>query len=76
MELVFLEDIYAWVIKMKNAILNARDMYLRPEVCQEAEDRLKVLLADTITEVENGMEINTAIKEAHTKIYQLINPAF
>ena len=76
MELVFLEDIYAWVIKMKNAILNARDMYLRPEVYQEAEDRLKVLLADTITEVENGMEINTAIKEAHTKIYQSINPAF
>ena len=61
---------------MKNAILNARDMYLRPEVYQEAEDRLKVLLADTITEFENGMEINTSIKEAHTKIYQSINPAF
>ncbi|MDD6483174.1 MAG: hypothetical protein PUF72_01165 [Clostridiales bacterium] len=61
---------------MKNAILNARDMYLRPEVYQEAEDRLKVLLADTITAVENGMNINTAIKEAHTKIYQSINPAF
>ena len=61
---------------IKNAILNARDMYLRPEVYQESEDRLKVLLADTITEVENGMEINTAIKEAHTKIYQSINPAF
>lgn len=61
---------------MKNAILNARDMYLRSEVYQEAEDRLKVLLADTITAVENGMDVNTAIKEAHTKIYQSINPAF
>ena len=61
---------------MRNAILNVRDMYLRPEVYQAAEDRLKVLLADTITEVENGMEINTAIKEAHTKIYQSINPVF
>ena len=61
---------------MKNAILNARDMYLRPKVYQESEDRLKVLLADTITEVENGMDINTAIKEAHTKIYRSINPAF
>ena len=61
---------------MKNAILNARDMYLRPGVYQEAEDWLKILLADTITEVENGMDVNTAIKEAHTKIYQSINPAF
>ena len=61
---------------MKNAILNARDMYLRPEVYQESEDRLKVLLADTITEVENGWDLVTAIKEAHTKIYQSINPAF
>ena len=60
---------------MKNAILNVRDMYLRPEVYQETEDRLKVLLADTITEVENGMDINTAIKAAHAKIYQSINPA-
>ena len=61
---------------MKNAILNARDMYLRPLVYQETEDRLKVLLADTITEVENGLDINTAIKEAYTKIYRSINPAF
>ena len=61
---------------MRNAILNVRDMYLRPEVYQEAEDRLKVLLADTVTEVENGLDLVTAIKEAHTKIYQSINPAF
>ena len=61
---------------MKNAILNARDMYLRPEVYQEAEEQLKVLLADTITEVENGLDLVTATKEAHTKIYQSINPAF
>ena len=61
---------------MRNAILNVRDMYLRPEVYQEAEDRLNVLLADTITEVENGLDLVTATKEAHTKIYQSINPAF
>ena len=61
---------------MRNAIRNVRDMYLRPEVYQEAEEWLKVLLADTITEVENGLDINTAIKEAHTKIYLSINPAF
>lgn len=61
---------------MKNAMLNARDMYLRPGVYQEAEDRLKVLLADTIKEVENGMDLVAATKLAHTKIYQSINPAF
>lgn len=61
---------------MKNAIFNARDMYLRPGVYQEAEDRLKVLLADTIAEVENGLDLVTATKKAHTKIYQSINPAF
>ena len=43
---------------------------------QEAENRLKVLLADTITEVENGLDLVTATKQAHTKIYQSINPAF
>ena len=51
-------------------------MYLRPEVYQEAEEWLKILLADTITEVENGLDLVTVIKEAHTKIYQSINPAF
>lgn len=61
---------------MRNAILNVRDMYLRPEVYQEAENRLKFLLADTIMEVENGMDVNAAIKEAHTKIYQSINSSF
>ncbi|MDD6763476.1 MAG: hypothetical protein PUD92_07615 [Clostridiales bacterium] len=61
---------------MKNAILNARDMYLRPEIYQEAEDRLKILLADTIADVENGLDLFTATKQAHTKIYQSINPAF
>lgn len=50
---------------MHNIILNVRDMYLRPEVYQEAEEWLKVLLADTITEVENGLDLVTATKEAH-----------
>ena len=61
---------------MKNAILNARDMYLRPGVYQETEEWLKILLADTITEVENGLDLVTATKKAHAKIYRSINPAF
>ena len=61
---------------MRNAILNVRDMYLRPEVYQETEDRLKVLLADTVTEVENGLDLVAATKHAHIKIYQSINSSF
>ena len=61
---------------MRNAIRGVQDMYLRPEVYQEAEEWLKILLADTIAEVENGLDLVTATKEAHTKIYQSINPAF
>ncbi|MGN0181970.1 MAG: hypothetical protein ACI4DP_06120 [Candidatus Ornithomonoglobus sp.] len=61
---------------MRNAIRSVRDMYLRPEVYQEAEEWMRVLLADTIAEVENGLDLVTATKEAHIKIYQSINPAF
>ena len=35
----------------QNAILDLRDMYLRPEVYAQAEEYLKVLLADLIAEV-------------------------
>ena len=57
----------------QNAI---RDMMLRPDVYAQAEEELKVLLADIITEVENGMDMNTAIKAAYEKIYQSVNPSF
>ena len=60
----------------QNAILDIRDMYLRPEVYAEAEEQLKVLLADLITEVENGKDFDTALKEAHIKIYQSVNSSF
>ncbi|MGN0164018.1 MAG: ParB N-terminal domain-containing protein [Candidatus Ornithomonoglobus sp.] len=46
-----------------------------PVIVRNLDDD-KVLLADTITEVENGLDLVTATKEAHTKIYQSINPAF
>ena len=57
----------------QNAI---RDMMLRPDVYAQAEEELKVLLADIITEVENGMDMNTAIKAAYEKIYQSVYPSF
>ncbi len=53
-----------------------RDMMLRPDVYTQAEEKLKVLLADVIIEVENGMDIHTAIKAAYEKIYQSVNSSF
>lgn len=60
----------------QNAIRDIRDMMLRPDVYAQAEEQLKVLLADVIIEVENGMDMNTAIKAAYEKIYQSVNPSF
>ena len=57
-------------------MLNSRDMYLRPDVYRAAEEQLKVILAVTLKSVENGMDIETAIKESHIKIYQSANPSF
>ena len=53
-----------------------RDMMLRPDVYAQAEEQLKVLLADTINEVKNGMDMDTATKVAYEKIYQSVNPSF
>ena len=51
----------------QNAIRDMRDMMLRPDVYAQAEEQLKVLLADIIKQVENGMDMNTAIKAAYEK---------
>lgn len=61
----------------RNAILYYRDMYLRPEYYAEKEAAAKALLSDLIAEVENGTkDYDTALKEAYTKIYKTINPAY
>ena len=60
----------------QNALRTCRDMYMCPEVYQQTEDNLRVLLADILAEVENGMNIDEARKAAHTKIYQSISPSY
>ena len=60
----------------RNALRTCRDMFMRPEVYQQTEDNLRVLLADILAEVENGRDIDEARKAAHTKIYQSINPSY
>lgn len=59
----------------QNAILDIRDMYLRPEAYAQAEEYLKVLLADLITAVQNGMDYNVAVDEAYRRIYYDLNPS-
>ena len=61
----------------RNALIYYRDVYLRPEYYAEKEAAAKALLSDLICEVENGTkDYDTALKEAYTKIYQSINPAY
>ncbi|MBQ3471665.1 MAG: hypothetical protein IJH17_04790 [Clostridia bacterium] len=60
----------------QNALRTCRDMYMRPEVYRLTEENLRVRLADILAEVENGMDIDEARKQAHTKIYQSINPSY
>ena len=61
----------------RNAILQYRDMYLRPDYYAQQEPVIASLIADLITAVENGsMDYAAARKEAYTRIYQSINPSY
>lgn len=60
----------------QNAIRVMRDMQIRPDAYTQAEEELQVLLADLITEVQNGKDYMEAVKEAYIKIYQSIDPSF
>lgn len=60
-----------------NAIFDYRDIYLHPDFYKQAEEQVKVIITDLITEVESGTkDYDTARKEAYIKILQSINPAF
>ncbi len=61
---------------VRNAIRTMRDMQLRPELYQSETERLKVLLADIITEVENGADYTEARDKAYIRIYQSVDPTF
>ena len=60
----------------KNIIRVMRDKQLRPDAYAQAEEELKVLLADIIAEVENGMDIDAATKEAYARIYKSVDASF
>ena len=61
----------------RNAILQCRDMYLRPEYYAEKENAVRALISDLINEVEIGTtDYKPAEKQAYTRIYQTAEPTF
>ncbi len=60
----------------RNAILQYRDMYLRPEYYAEKENEVRALISDLISEVESGADYEMAKEKAYTRIYQSANPAY
>ncbi len=60
----------------QNAIRIMRDRQLRPDSYAQAEEELKALLADLITEVQNGKDYMQAVKEAYEIIYQSADASF
>ena len=61
----------------RNAILQFRDMYLRPEYYAEKENAVRALISDLINAVEIGAtDYKTAEKQAYTRIYQMAEPTF
>ena len=61
----------------RNAILQYRDMYLRPDYYARQEPVVKTLIDDLITAVGNGsMDYAVAREAAYTRIYQSVNPSY
>ena len=61
----------------RNAILQCRDMYLRPEYYAEKETAVRALISDLINAVEIGAtDYKAAEKQAYTRIYQTAEPTF
>ena len=60
-----------------NAIYEYRDLYLRPEYYASAEEKVRVLISDLITNVASGtMSYEDARKAAYTRIYQSVDPSY
>ena len=60
-----------------NAIFQYRDMYLRPNFYIENEEKVRMIIADIISQYANGeIDYTKAEFNARVKIYQSVNPAF
>ncbi len=60
----------------QNAIRVMRDKQLRPDAYAQAEEELKILLADLMIDVRNGKDYNIAYDEARIIIYKAADASF
>ena len=60
----------------RNALIQYRDMYLRPDYYNTQNEKVRSLIADIITEVQNGKDYNEALDEAYIRIYQSIDKSY
>ncbi len=60
----------------RNALIQYRDMYLRPDYYKTQDEAIYNLIADLITEVQNGKDYSEALNEAYTRIYKSVNPSY
>ena len=51
-------------------------MYLRPDYYAQLNEKLNVLLADLIADVQSGKDYYIAYEEAQTLIYKSANPSY
>lgn len=60
----------------QNAIRYYRDLLLRSDYYIQTEEKLRVLLADLIIDVQNGKDYNAAYDEARIEIYKAADTSF
>lgn len=60
----------------RNALIQYRDMYLRPDYYKAQDEVIYSLIADLIAEVQIGKDYSEALDEAYARIYQGIDPSY
>lgn len=68
---------YAELVNIaRNALIQHRDMYLRPDYYEAQNYKVYALIEDLIQAVENGKPYNEALDEAYARIYKSIDPSY
>ncbi len=60
----------------RNALIQYRDMYLRPDYYKAQDEAIYNLISDLIVKVRNGQAYAKTLEEAYTRIYKNINPSY
>ena len=60
----------------RNALIQYRDMYLRPDYYRAQNEAVYNTIADLIAVVQSGKDYSEALDEAYTRIYQSIDPSY